>query len=520
MKKVVVFLILIGIFFGAFLGIRSSVLNKKGEIEEEIVIEHPYKDDLILPIIEIDTLNPILTGNKQVLDILKLIYEPLFDFDSQERLTPALAENYMEKDDLTWIITLKKDVTWHSGKPFSADDVIFTIKSLISLPDAFYYSSVSNIESVTKLENDSISITLKSKDDLLPYKLIFPIIPEYYFRDSLKDNEKAKRPVGTGPYKYFDNTDDTIRLKYNSDWWKKVNHKLNTIYLKQYNTYGEAIKGFKSSEIDLITTSMSSWEKKFGVIGINSYRYENKEFDVIIPNCEKTILSDNSVRRAILYSINRENIIDEVFEKNASKQDIMIHSNSWLYDENQEISLNQDSSKQLLANSSWQFKNGTWNKTINGKNYSLKLNLMVNKDDELKKSVAVKIKENLDSIGIKISIVEVNKDTFLKNIESKNFDLALGTLDIENDFDIIKLLNSHNYSYYDKTPMQENINQLYLSNISIEKSFKDMQALYKNEMPYIGLYFKTNTLLTNKAVKGMITPTYWNPYHNIWTWTK
>ena len=37
---------------------------------------------------------------------------------------------------------------------------------------------------------------------------------------------------------------------------------------------------------------------------------------------------------------------------------------------------------------------------------------------------------------------------------------------------------------------------------------------------YIGLYYKTNMLLTNKSVKGSITPTWWNPYYNIYNWNK
>ena len=81
------------------------------------------------------------------------------------------------------------------------------------------------------------------------------------------------------------------------------NAKLKTINLNKYSTYSEEIKAFKSAEIDMILTNMYDWKEKFGFIGINSYKFENTEYEVLIPNTENKILADNSVRKAILYGI-------------------------------------------------------------------------------------------------------------------------------------------------------------------------------------------------------------------------
>ena len=520
MKKILLFFVLAGLLLGLFLGIRSTMLNKEEKSIKIDATEATYKDELILPLVEIDTLNPILTNNKQVLDVLKLIYEPLFEFDIKNKLSPILGVEYMEKDNLTWIISLRKDVMWHSNKNFTAIDVLFTIDSIKSNPQSPYYNSLKNVYYCEELDNYTIAIYLYERDVNLPYKLTFPIMPQYYFKDSLAHVEKTNRPIGTGPYKYVSSDDEKFVLSFNSNWWKEVKAKLNTIYLVKYQSYGEAIKAFKSSEIDVITTSMDSWRKKFGVIGINSYSYESDKYEMIIPNCNKIVLRDSAVRRAILYAINRENIIDDVYENNAIKQDLMIHSYSWLNDKSQEVEYSIDKSKQLLTNSKWYLSNNVWNKTIDGKIYSLKLNLMVLKDNDTKKNACKIIKENLDSIGIKISIVEVDEATYIKNIENGNFDLAYGTLETINDFDVIDLLKTKNYSNYNSAELDDDLNQLFISNVYLENSFKSFKLEYRNELPYIGLYYKTNTLLTNKAVKGSITPTIHNPYNNIWTWSK
>ena len=95
------------------------------------------------------------------------------------------------------------------------------------------------------------------------------------------------------------------------------------------------------------------WNKKFGTIGINNYQYENSHFETLIPNCQRTALSEPSVRRAILHAINRENIIADVYNGMASKQDIMIHNYSWVYDKELTADYNADKAKQLLGNALW-----------------------------------------------------------------------------------------------------------------------------------------------------------------------
>lgn len=522
MKRIIFILIVIGFGLGLYLGVRSTLHVEEDEPVEPALLEESFQNELNLPLIEVDTFNPILTSNKQVSDTLKLVYEPLIDIDSSNKLSPALATDWMEKDELTWIVTLRDNVSWHSEKEFSANDVIFTINSLKRNDKAPYYNNVRNIVNVERLEDNAVSITLQEKDNLLPYKLVFPIVPEYYFKDSLENEEKANRPVGTGAYKYLETSDDGARmtLKRNNSWWNNKAGQLNTIYLYEYKTYGEAIKAFKSSEIDVINTSMTFWNKKFGTIGINNYQYENSHFETLIPNCQRTALSEPSVRRAILHAINRENIIADVYNGMASKQDIMIHNYSWVYDKELTADYNADKAKQLLGNALWKQEDNVWKKTINGRVVTLKFSLMVNKEDDEKIKVAEKIKEDLENIGIKITLGKVDAQTYQSNISLGKFDLAIGTIETNNEFDIIDLLGNNDYANYSGTALSENLNQLYLSNIYLETAFNDLQKNYKMEVPYIGLYYKTNMLLTNKSVKGSITPTWWNPYYNIYNWNK
>ena len=53
-----------------------------------------------------------------------------------------------------------------------------------------------------------------------------------------------------------------------------------------------------------------------------------------------------------------------------------------------------------------------------------------------------------------------------------------------------------------------------------ESNMQNLERIYKDETPYIGLCFRNNTLLTNKSVKVSIEPKWNNPYANIITWCK
>ena len=86
--------------------------------------------DLRLAIAELDTINPILSHNRNVQEVTKIIYEPLVTLDENYKLEYCLAEEIAKIDDLNYIIKLKKGILWENNTTFSADDVYFTIDTI------------------------------------------------------------------------------------------------------------------------------------------------------------------------------------------------------------------------------------------------------------------------------------------------------------------------------------------------------------------------------------------------------
>lgn len=516
---------MLGILAGAFITIRNEMIKKEeNEVEEFSLSGDDYIHELNIPIAEIDSLNPIITTNVQVQNILRLIYEPLISFDKDDSVVSFLATECAERDDLSWIIKLRRGVKWHNGSPFTADDVKFTIMQIkdetLNSP---YKDNLSNVTNVEKLDEYSVLVTLEHKDSLFLYKLNFPIVPEYYFKNGDILNEtKSNMPVGTGKYKYVSANDNVIFLERNTSWWSEIGMpRLERINLYKYSSYGEAIKAYKSSEVDLIVTTMIDWEKKFGTIGNNIYRYESSIFDTIIPNTKKLALSDSSVRKAILYAINRENIVSKVFNSNASIVEVPIHSTSRFYSSSILSEHSLDKAKQILLNAGWKLENDVWVKSISKTNCKLSFTLILNKNNKEHSLSAESIKEYLQDIGIKITIKSLGWNEYKSALKKGDFDLAMASFDIKNETSLIDMLDensNNNYTGYVSKEMTELVNSVKRTNNSDD--MKKLIDLYRSETPYIGLYFRNNTLLTNKSVKGSIEPIWCNPYNGIMTWCK
>ena len=517
MKKILMFFITCGIIVGLIIGLKSQPqVNEEKNIQNE-TIQVSTKDasEINLSISDIDTLNPLRTKNSHIADILKLIYDPLISYDYEHQIEACLAKEWAKKDELTWIIKLRENVLWHGGEKFTSEDVKYTIETLMKNEILSpYASNVVNIKAVDIVDDVTIVLTLNEKDPYIMAKLTFPIIPRYYFKnEGIVDEEKSNRPVGTGAYKYFENTDEKLTLVANEEWWQDVEIRLKKINLKKYTTYGEAVKAFKSSEVDMIMTTMYNWKEKFGFIGINSFGFESSKYEVIIPNAQNKILKEPAVRRAILQAINRENIVSDIYDESASIQDIPIASVSKYQTKSTEYDL--EKSKQTLINAGWTQTTSGWSK----ENKKLKFTLIVPENDVEKIAVAEKIKEDLNEISINITIKKLSWDSFKKAIESDAFELALATLEIKNEYqiqDMVATENIYNYANYTNLEMDKTIENLkkYESE-EYAREFEVFKQIYESQMPYIGLYFKENTILTNKSVKGEYKSTNYNPYRNI-----
>jgi peptide/nickel transport system substrate-binding protein len=163
-------------------------------------------------------LNPHFAVGTKDQDGSRLFYEPLAGWDGDGNLRPVLAEAIPGREDgtlapdgksVTW--KLKKGVTWHDGKPFTADDVVFTWEYAKNPATAAV--TVGSYKDVVVEKIDDYTVVVKFPQPTPFWADAFvasagSIIPKHLFADYIGDKSRDAptnlKPVGTGPYKFKD----------------------------------------------------------------------------------------------------------------------------------------------------------------------------------------------------------------------------------------------------------------------------------------------------------------------------
>jgi peptide/nickel transport system substrate-binding protein len=163
-------------------------------------------------------LNPHFAVGTKDQDGSRLFYEPLAGWDGDGNLRPVLAEAIPGREDgtlaadgksVTW--KLKKGVTWHDGKPFTADDVVFTWEYAKNPATAAV--TVGSYKDVVVEKVDDYTVVVKFPQPTPFWADAFvasagSIIPKHLFADYIGDKSRDAptnlKPVGTGPYKFKD----------------------------------------------------------------------------------------------------------------------------------------------------------------------------------------------------------------------------------------------------------------------------------------------------------------------------
>ena len=163
-------------------------------------------------------LNPhFATGTKDQ-DGSRLFYEPLAGWDAEGNLRPILAETVPGREDgtlaadgrsVTW--KLKKGVKWHDGKPFTADDVVFTWEYSRNPTTATVTSASYKDVTVEKIDDYTVVVKYPAPTPFWADTFVSAagcIIPKHLFADFIgeksRDAPTNLKPVGTGPYKFKD----------------------------------------------------------------------------------------------------------------------------------------------------------------------------------------------------------------------------------------------------------------------------------------------------------------------------
>jgi peptide/nickel transport system substrate-binding protein len=543
--KIIPILIIMSMLFSAC----SENFRKDKVIEEDtyeerydVIDKGPVKGGSVrLFTTPIDTLNPIITNNIYVQEFLGLVFEGLYKLDNTQSPVPVLAESSsLSADGLVLTIKLKDNIKWHDKMPFKADDVVFTINTLLdSKNNSVYIKNVQNIASVSAGNNNTVIIRLKQPYSFILEDLTFPILPYHYFLNekiNVKNSKRNLSPIGTGPYTFVSyNSEQGIKLKLNEEWWNSGNDTINslslpyisTIEVKIFKNSNEANAAFQARDVDVIPADYSEFRKYIGRTDITMKRYPGKNYEFLSLNINKGPLTDKRVRNAINSLIDKKQLVDTVASGIAVSAEIPVIPNSWVYQlVNLEQNVDIKKIKELMTQSGYVY-DADKNKYLNKKTKkALTLKLIVNNDNSLRFNTANEIAKQLGKKGIVVQVEKIAWDEVQKRIKLGTYDMALLGYKISNIPDLSfaysteQIKTGLNVAGYSNALVDGYLQQILTQNNAEVRSntYKNLLNAVLDDRPYIGLYFLNESMMYSKNIRGTINPYVWNKYDDISQW--
>ena len=272
--------------------------------------------------------------------LLRHIYEPLIWRDPNGRLVPSLATSWKALDDLTWEVKLRRDVKFHDGSGFTADDVIATFKRVPNVPNS-PSSMATFVKPIVDIKaTDPYTLILKTAAPhvLMPSDLASVyIIPKHVAETaSTEDFNSGKAAIGTGPYKFAEYVPNSrIVLKANYGYWGGE-EPWDKVTFKILSNPAARVAALLSGDVQLIETvptadiAKLSTDRNFNlvdkvsnrVIYAHLYQYGDKAAAPFVTAKDGSPLGKNPfmdarVRKALSIGIDRDAIDARIMEKRA-----------------------------------------------------------------------------------------------------------------------------------------------------------------------------------------------------------
>ncbi|HLR30249.1 MAG TPA: ABC transporter substrate-binding protein [Paenalcaligenes sp.] len=322
---------------------------------------------------DILTLDPHAQNEGLTIAASSYVYEPLVEYDKEFNLIPALAVEWDQPEPEKWVFKLREGVSFHDGAPFSAKDVVFSIKRAMA-PTSNFKAYVNGIKDVKAIDDYTVEIETEGPNPVLLRQLtnVF-IMNEAWSQEhdatepqdfsAQQETYSARHANGTGPYKLVSREVD-VRTSYeeNPDWWDQDNKEGNVteiVYtpIKQNATRTAALL---SGEIDFIldppAQDLERLKQQAKVVEGNEYRTIYIGLDQHSPELKYSSVkgenpfADQRVREALSLAIDIEAIKKAVMRGSSDPTGTMIapQVNGWTEELAQVQPHDQDRARELL----------------------------------------------------------------------------------------------------------------------------------------------------------------------------
>lgn len=485
---------------------------------------------------DIQTLDPTLLSDPYTSRIVWQMYEGLIGLNEDGDPIPLVAESWSTTDDNTvWTFKIRSNVYFHKSELFktkdstrsvNANDILlsytkyakgfgsFVFSGLVSGFDDYVKNNTQTISGFSTVDSMRFEIRLLKSDPSFIYRITSPylsIIPSEVIENDTGELGKAAI-IGTGPFQFEKRTDTEVYLKKNSKYWKEVNGNLDQIIFRVEKNPQLRISQFENENYQLTQLPLNLIPKyitngKLNKESEDKYSlYSTTTYNVHYMGIDCNSVPDLHLRRAIAFAINKDAIVKNLLNDQASSAYSPVLPGMQGYNPPAFPNYNIDSAKAELEKSNY---SGT----------TIQLFLSDVTNDE---QVGQVIQDALKKINIKIELVKLDFNTLISRLFSNErpemflmfSEWIYSAPELIVDSYNSKSFPNPNLFAYSNTKVDSLISQF--PNKRDRQEINDLcykiESIALNEVPAVWLYHQKSVFLMDKNLSNFSVNAhnYWN----------
>ncbi|MEI8307421.1 MAG: peptide ABC transporter substrate-binding protein [Chloroflexales bacterium] len=369
-------------------------------------------------------------------DLDALLFDGLMRIGADGLPEPGLADSYqVDPKGLVYTFQLRHGVTWHDGTPFTAEDVVFTLRALqiVAQPGDPALAQIWQGVLVDRVDDDTVRCTLSTplasflsaaRVPILPSHLLTGVPPERW-----AETGYGSKLVGTGPFSLTELREDGATLAANPHYFGGRPY-LDTVNLRFMATreavlaaltrsdvtaYGErAGEGDQAAASNLATVTLPN--------GLRRSQVPLDEYAVLSFNLRRAPLDNQPLRQALAYGLSKDALIERALGGLAMPLDTPILSGSWAASpEAHWYSTDPTTATRLLGELGY-------DPGVDGvrqrDGQRLSLDLIVDGEPR-RRAAAAEIVRQWGEIGVEVKVEELSTADLLLRLHDHTFTMAL-----------------------------------------------------------------------------------------------
>ncbi|MCA9308847.1 peptide ABC transporter substrate-binding protein, partial [Candidatus Saccharibacteria bacterium] len=448
----------------------------------------------------------------------RLIFNGLLRYDTEGKLVPDLAKSWSVNDDKkTYVVNLRDDVTWHDGSAFTANDVVYTIKT-IQNPET-RSTKLAGWRSVTVAAPSKyqVSFTLPATLASFPDALTQPIVPEHILNEQqpsvLRNSSFNTNPVGTGPFisQVLRATGDNqqLELKKNSDYYRGA-PQLDRFVLRTFSDSDEMREALSERDITAAVGLPASIAEDLALdtsIRVSNVPLYSGVYAFFKTNSD--FLTDTKVRSALVQSYDRQAIL-KLFDAQYAPLKTPLLPTQLGFNSGFNQVTDIAAANKLLDEAGWVMQ-GDGVRAKDGLPLELRL-VTVDTSDQAK--LATDLEKQWREIGVKINLQLLSQTQFEQSaLGAHDYDILLYGISIDHDPDVYAYWHSSqaapgksNFSEWKSARADASLDvaRTRLEPVLRTARYQTFQDEWRKEAPAIALYQLQTTYAAHQNAQGYV----------------